>query len=58
MSPSHYTATFDDATGKWFFTTPERRYSGFRFQGTCQGLANSMKRAAQLADSPKVKSRR
>lgn len=42
--PPYLALPADD--GKWFFITPERRYSGFKYEGTCQGLANSMQRAA------------
>lgn len=58
MSTPRYTATLDPETGKWFFLSDDRRYSGFKFQKTCQGLADSMKRAAQETDTPRAKSNR
>jgi hypothetical protein len=52
----HYLA-FPDTDGKWFFTTPDSRYSGFKFEGTCQGLANSMQRAAIAGVERKMKAK-
>ena len=59
-TPPHYQATLDPETGKYFFTTPTSRTSGWKFQKSCQNLADKVKaedeRAALAQGSQPTKS--
>jgi len=42
-TPQHYKATLDPETGRWFFTTPTGRSSGWKFEKPCQHVADTCK---------------